>query len=144
MTQDRPDRPGVRTQTTRDHDTIRRWAAAHQATPATGEDTESGPATATVNDGGVGVRFNFPASSRFRPISWDEWLAHFDRDRLLFVFEEQDTPQVAQRAFDLSGASDHEAGHERRDWLQAERDLRRDAGGEGPSARYRFVVDSAT
>src|SRR5436853_786350 len=71
---------------TRDHDVIRAWAARHRAEPATGEATASGPATIHVNDGGVGIRFNFPGAGRFRPISWAEWLDHFDRNRLTFVY----------------------------------------------------------
>jgi hypothetical protein len=46
-----PERLGARTQATRDHETIRRWAVDHGADPATGEATESGPATIAVNDG---------------------------------------------------------------------------------------------
>ena len=48
-----PERPGVRTQATRAHEAIRRWATEHQAEPATGEATESGPARVVVNDGGA-------------------------------------------------------------------------------------------
>lgn len=72
---------------TRDHEVIRRWAARHGAEPATGEATDSGPATVNVNDGGAGVRFNFPGAATFRPISWDEWLANFDRHLCVFVYE---------------------------------------------------------
>ena len=77
-----PERPGVRTQATRDHEAIQRWAAEHQAEPATGEATESGPAKVVVNDGGGRIRFNFPGFAPFRPIAWEEWFAHFDRDHL--------------------------------------------------------------
>jgi len=48
---------------TRDHDVIKRWATARQAEPATGEVTDSGPATVNVNDGGAGIRFIFPGTS---------------------------------------------------------------------------------
>ena len=136
-----PERPGVRTQATRAHEAIRRWATEHQAEPATGEATESGPARVVVNDGGARIRFNFPGFGPFRPIAWDEWFAHFDRDHLLFVFEEQDTAQVATRADELSHARGGEPGHDREDWFQAERDLRQQAGGGSPSVRYRFVRD---
>src|SRR5687768_3780001 len=93
-----PDPPGVRTHVTRDHDEIRRWAAHHKAEPATGEATESGPKVLDVNDGGAGIRFNFPGFSRLRSISWDEWFENFERHRLLFVYEELDDAQVAKRA----------------------------------------------
>jgi hypothetical protein len=72
---------------TRDHALIRRWAAEHDAEPATGEQTASGGRTVHVNDGGAGIRFNFPALSRFRPISWDEWFDNFERHELVFVYE---------------------------------------------------------
>jgi hypothetical protein len=133
------DRPGVRTQSTRDHDAVRRWAATHHAEPATGEASPSGPATVAVNDGGAGIRFNFPGAARFRPIEWEEWLAHFEAHRLLFVYEEQDPDQIASRAHELfRGRADGE-GTDRQDWFQAERDLQARAGGAAPSLRYRIV-----
>lgn len=72
---------------TREHEAIRQWAEVRQAQPATGEATRSGPATVHVNDGGAGIRFNFPGAGSFRPISWDEWFANFDRHECAFVFE---------------------------------------------------------
>jgi len=74
---------------TRDHDVIRRWAAQRQAQPATGEATASGPATADIQDGGAGIRFNFPGFGRLRPITWDEWFDNFERHQLTFVYEAQ-------------------------------------------------------
>jgi hypothetical protein len=74
---------------TRDHDLIRNWAAQRQAEPATGEATSSGPATSKVNDGGAGIRFNFPGVGLFRPIDWDEWLANFDRHECAFVYDDE-------------------------------------------------------
>ena len=73
---------------TDDHELIRQWAARHSAEPATGEATRSGPATRNVQDGGAGIRFNFPGVGAFRPITWDEWLQHFTQHDLLFVYEE--------------------------------------------------------
>lgn len=72
---------------TDDPELIREWARHHSAEPATGEATASGPATVNVQDGGVGVRFNFPAAGRFRPISWEEWFQNFRQHDLLFVYE---------------------------------------------------------
>src|SRR5262245_58912411 len=63
----------IATAATRDHALIRQWAARHQVEPATGERTASGESTVSLNDGGAGIRFNFPAAARFRPITWDEW-----------------------------------------------------------------------
>jgi hypothetical protein len=138
-----PDPPGVVIKRTRDHDAIRRWAARHDAAPATGEATASGPATVEVNDGGAGIRFNFPGFAPFRPISWGEWLANFDRYGLTFVYEDQDTTQIAARARELWHEHGSAPGRDKEDWYEAENDLRRAAGGRSPSARYRFVKDVA-
>lgn len=79
---------------TRDHALIRKWAARYRAEPATGEATPSGQATTLdVHDGGARIRLNFPAAAQFRPISWDEWLSVFDRDRLVFVYEPEGTSE---------------------------------------------------
>jgi hypothetical protein len=118
---------------TRDHDVIRRWAARHHAQPATGEATASGPATINVNDGGAGIRFNFPGFGRFRPIAWDEWFSNFDRYALTFVYE----AEVADRAHELWTARGGTDGRDKEDWFAAERQLHQDAN--RPSARYRFT-----
>jgi hypothetical protein len=77
---------------TRDHEIIRQWANRVSAEPATGEQTRSGPATTLkVEDGGTGLRFNFPGVSPFRPISWAEWFDHFNSHDLTFVY---DSPQA--------------------------------------------------
>jgi Protein of unknown function (DUF2934) len=133
----KPDRAQGQSVVTRDHHIIRAWAERHSAEPATGEATRSGPATVNVNDGGVGIRFNFPGVARFRPISWDEWFEHFDRNRLLFVYQEE----VADRAYALWQGRGGGHGRDREDWFEAERQLREIAG--GPSARYRFVQQDA-
>ena len=75
---------------TDDHELIRDWARRHSAEPATGEATPSGPATVAVNDGGAGIRFNFPSAARFRPITWEEWFQNFHHHGLLFVYERED------------------------------------------------------
>jgi hypothetical protein len=83
---------------TRDHEVIKRWAAARRAEPATGEATASGPASAsTIRDGGAGVRFNFPGVAPFRPISWDEWLANFDDHECAFVFDNDSSSPLNSR-----------------------------------------------
>jgi hypothetical protein len=79
---------------TDDHELIREWASRHGAEPATGEATESGPATVDVKDDGAGIRFNFAAASRFRPITWEEWFQNFTRHDLMFVYE-SDAPGKA-------------------------------------------------
>jgi Protein of unknown function (DUF2934) len=133
------DRPGVRSTATRDHAEIRRWAAQHNADPATGEATASGPEVLNVNDKGAGIRFNFPGFARLRPITWEEWFENFDRHDLLFVYEETDRHQIAERAHARWQARGGQSGHDREDWFEAERELQRDAGGGSPSVRYRLV-----
>ena len=88
---DEPEVLESRTHVTRNHDVIRRWATRRQAGPATGEATASGPSTVDVQDGGAGIRFNFPGVARFRAIDWAEWFANFDANDLVFVYEELTT-----------------------------------------------------
>lgn len=138
------ERNGVRTVATRDHAAIRQWATAHGAEPATGEATKSGPAKIVVNDGGVGIRFNFPGFAPFRPIEWTEWFDHFDQHELLFVFEEQDTAQVAARAYELFLSRGGEPGRDREDWFQAEHELRGPSAAAGSQPlRYKVVTPSS-
>jgi hypothetical protein len=96
---------------TRDRKLITSWAARHQAEPATGEATSSGPATVDVHDGGTGIRFNFPGFGRFRPITWDEWFQNFDRYGLTFVYEESPdnagTPSPRYRIVKTEDWKDH-------------------------------------
>ncbi|HMF59601.1 MAG TPA: DUF2934 domain-containing protein [Vicinamibacterales bacterium] len=125
----------VRALATKDHDLIRQWAQRHHAEPSTGEATESGPATTCVNDGGGGVRFNFPGFSRFRPISWAEWFDNFDRHALTFVFEEE----VADRAYEHWQARGCGHGHDRDDWFRAENEIGKPGAFVG--GRYRLVKE---
>jgi Protein of unknown function (DUF2934) len=118
---------------TQDHNAIRRWAARHGAEPATGEATASGPATVDVRDRGAGIRFNFPAAARFRPITWEEWFDNFDRHQLVFVYEEE----VADRAYQLWQARGCQHGQDLDDWLEAERQL--GMAGSSHPATYRLV-----
>jgi hypothetical protein len=90
---------------TRDHDVIFRWAARRQATPATGQATPSGPSTVNVNDGGAGIRFNFPGVALFRAIAWEEWFEHFDRHELAFVYD-NDRLHAATNRYRLVKAHD--------------------------------------
>jgi hypothetical protein len=93
-----PFRGSTRVVLTRDHEVIRHWATERSAEPATGEATSSGPATlSNVNDGGAGIRFNFPGMGTFRPIEWDEWLANFDRHECAFVFDDEPSRPLSSR-----------------------------------------------
>ena len=86
---------------TDDPDVIRQWAARHDAEPATGEATPSGPATVNVQDTGAGIRFNFPAAAPFRPITWDEWFRNFRQHDLMFVYETDVPGQPPRRRYRL-------------------------------------------
>ena len=82
---------------TRDHEVIKQWALKRRAEPATGEATATGPATVHVEDGGAGVRFNFPGLGTYRPISWDEWLENFDTHECAFVYDNDTTAPLSNR-----------------------------------------------
>jgi hypothetical protein len=91
---------------TRDPGVIRRWAAERQATPATGEATSSGPSSSMrVNDGGAGIRFNFPGAATFRSISWEEWLENFDAHECAFVYDSDSSLPLNSR-YHIVKASD--------------------------------------
>jgi hypothetical protein len=96
-----PEQPPGAVLATDDHELIRQWAVHHSAEPATGEATSSGPATMEVNDGGAGIRFNFPAAGRFRPITWEEWFQNFTRHDLMFVYESDAPGQAANARYRL-------------------------------------------
>jgi hypothetical protein len=72
-------------QTTTDHDTIRRWAEERNASPTsvrgTGDDDEAGV-----------LRLDFPGYSgkdRLEPISWEEFFEKFDEKKLEFLYQDR-------------------------------------------------------
>jgi hypothetical protein len=71
--------------TTTDHETIRRWAEERDGTPATVRGTES--------NGEPGVlRIDFPGGAgedSLQHISWDEWFDKFDENDLCFLYQEE-------------------------------------------------------
>jgi hypothetical protein len=101
-----PFRGASRVVFTRDHDVIKRWAAQRRAEPATGQASESGPATFSVNDGGAGIRFNFPGVGAFRQITWDEWLANFDHHECAFVYDDDDGKRPPGNRYRIVKATD--------------------------------------
>jgi hypothetical protein len=92
---------------------------------------------------GAGIRFNFPGFAPFRPILWDEWFENFDRNDLLFVFEEEDTVQIAERAYAHWQARGGASGFDRDDWYEAKREIQGGAAGGAPDARY-WIVKNAS
>jgi len=72
-------------QTTTDHDEIRKWAEARDGKPVTvrgtGDDDEPGV-----------LRIDFPGgagSDRLEEISWEEWFEKFDEKELAFLYQDK-------------------------------------------------------
>ena len=73
------------TRTTTDHDEIRDWVERHDGKPATVKGTESG------GEPGV-LRIDFPGGAgedRLEQISWGDWFAKFEDNRLAFLYQER-------------------------------------------------------
>lgn len=72
--------------TTTDHDEIRRWAEERGGSPAEVAATRRGK-----DDTGI-VRIDFPGYSgagKLRPISWDDWFEKFDASNLALVYQDE-------------------------------------------------------
>lgn len=71
--------------TTTDHDTIRRWAEERDGQPA----HVRGPGDG--DDAGI-LRIDFPGRAgedTLEHISWDEWFEKFDDKQLAFLYQEE-------------------------------------------------------
>jgi hypothetical protein len=71
--------------TTTDHEEIRRWVEDHDGRPVTVSGTGDG------DDAGV-LRIDFPGGAgddSFEKISWDEWFEKFEENELAFLYQEQ-------------------------------------------------------
>jgi hypothetical protein len=71
--------------TTTDHDEIRRWVEKHDGKPTSVRGTEGS------GDAGV-LRIDFPGGAgedQLEHISWDDWFAKFDEEKLAFLYQEQ-------------------------------------------------------
>ncbi len=74
----------AKTNTTTDHDEIRRWVEEHDGRPATVRGTGDG-------DAGV-LRIDFPGGTgedQLEHIGWDEWFEKFDDNGLAFLYQEE-------------------------------------------------------
>lgn len=72
------------TQTTTDHDTIRKWAEARGARPACVRGTGGS------GDPGI-IRLDFPGYSgedSLEQISWDDWFEKFEEQGLALIYQE--------------------------------------------------------
>jgi hypothetical protein len=71
---------------TKNHDTIRRWTEKRGGHPATVKGTPEGGEHAGL------LRIDFPDYSgqrTLKEISWDDFFAKFDEERLAFLFQEK-------------------------------------------------------
>jgi alkylation response protein AidB-like acyl-CoA dehydrogenase len=72
-------------QTTTDHETIRRWVEERGGKPAA--------VRGTGDDGDPGIlRIDFPGGAgeeSLEHISWDEWFQKFDEQGLAFVYQDE-------------------------------------------------------
>lgn len=78
--------------TTTDHNTIRRWAEERGGKPS------AVAATSSEGDPGI-IRIDFPGYSggdSLDEISWDEWFEAFEENNLAFVY--QDTTAEGERS----------------------------------------------
>jgi hypothetical protein len=69
--------------TTTDHDEIRRWVEENKGTPASVKGTDKG------GEAGV-LRIDFPGGAgeeSLEHISWDDWFAKFDGNKLAFLYQ---------------------------------------------------------
>jgi hypothetical protein len=74
-----------KSETTTDHDEIRRWVEEHGGSPATVKGTEGG------DEAGV-LRIDFPGgtgSDRLEHIDWDQWFEKFEDSGLAFLYQQQ-------------------------------------------------------
>jgi hypothetical protein len=69
--------------TTTDHDEIRRWVEARGGRPA--------HVTDTASDGDPGVlRIDFAEpDDRLEELSWDDWFAAFEENKLAFLYQDE-------------------------------------------------------
>lgn len=76
-------KPRRQTETTRDHDVIRKWAETRGAQPT---------CSVRVEGHGMGVlRLDFPGRNGrpSKPVDWNDWFQAFDERDLCFVYQEK-------------------------------------------------------
>ncbi|MGA3038858.1 MAG: hypothetical protein ABSE64_15445 [Vulcanimicrobiaceae bacterium] len=93
------EKPQRRTQTTRDHEVIRKWAKDRGAQPACNVRSDN------TDTGVLRLYFSEQQGRPLRRIDWDEWFRAFDERELCFVY--QDTSDDGKRSnffrLELSG-----------------------------------------
>lgn len=103
---DTPDHDGQSLVTT-NHEVIKQWAEARNATPATIEGTEH-------NDHLGVLRFDFPGgdspdNSKLQGVSWDEWFKTFDDRNLTFLYQETKADGTQSNFFRLENPTRSDA-----------------------------------
>ena len=76
-------------ETTTNHDTIKRWAEARNARPAKVRDT------AGRHGAGI-IRIDFPGytgEESLEEISWSEWFDTFEQQQLALIYEDDDSSE---------------------------------------------------
>ena len=89
------------TQSTRDHDTIRRRAEERDGRPASVRGTGDG------DDAGI-LRIDFPGGAgedQLEHIGWDEWFRKFDENDLEFLYQEEKQSGEGSTFFKLVSGS---------------------------------------
>ncbi|GAB3533746.1 hypothetical protein GCM10027403_08280 [Arthrobacter tecti] len=84
-------------QTTTDHDEIRKWVESNDGKPASVKGTEGN------DDAGV-LRIDFPGGAgedSLEHISWDEWFEKFDDNKLAFLYQEEKASGESSTFFKL-------------------------------------------
>ena len=82
-------------QTTTDHEVIRKWVEGRGGQPASVKGTEGG------DEAGV-LRIDFPGygdDDRLEKISWDEFFQKFDEKNLAFLYQEETSGGKESRFF---------------------------------------------
>jgi hypothetical protein len=97
------ERPG-RSLVTRNHDVIKQWAEARNATPATVPGTEHGDHLGVL-------RFDFPGygGKDLEHVSWDEWFKTFDERNLNFIYQEHKSDGADSNFFRLDNPDREDA-----------------------------------
>ncbi|MGN7251495.1 MULTISPECIES: hypothetical protein [unclassified Arthrobacter] len=84
-------------QTTTDHDEIRKWVESNKGKPASVKDTGGG------DDPGI-LRIDFPGGAgedSLEHISWEEWFDKFEENRLAFLYQSEKASGEASTFFRL-------------------------------------------
>ena len=82
--------------TTTDHQTIRQWAEARGGAPATVKGTASGEPAGLLR-----IAFSEDSEESLEPISWEDFFAKFEEQKLAFLYQEETKEGGVSRFFKL-------------------------------------------